>query len=202
MYAVEFPERVSKLVLNAPANLIVMPPKIGDKADLFKIIKSSIPSEKKSAFDKWFGRLLDFSWQLKASEQKLAQFMDEIVPFYVETMKGDQFKSARDALEGEDKDWKNDKFLNSEMPIQGGYHNLAMYLGLGAHHNWSAAVAQLKLPTLVVHGSLDLIPEENSREFASYITGCEFAVVKGGGHYNSRECPEEVRDVVLPFINK
>jgi 3-oxoadipate enol-lactonase len=50
-------------------------------------------------------------------------------------------------------------------------------------HDTSARLAELELPTLVVHGSEDeMLPVENGRQIASLIPGARLEILEGAGH--------------------
>jgi pimeloyl-ACP methyl ester carboxylesterase len=68
-------------------------------------------------------------------------------------------------------------------------------------HDANAALAEVRVPTLVVAGDRDLFtPIERSRELASRIPGAELLVVRGGTHAALLEQPELIALAVEKFL--
>jgi 3-oxoadipate enol-lactonase len=70
---------------------------------------------------------------------------------------------------------------------------------------WDAwdRLGQIALPTLVLHGSDDLlIPVENARRLAAGIPGAELVVLEGAGHVYHSEQPERADSIVLDFLQR
>jgi pimeloyl-[acyl-carrier protein] methyl ester esterase len=63
-------------------------------------------------------------------------------------------------------------------------------------------LAATRVPSLVVHGELDPIcPVAAGRVLAAAIPGAELHVVEGAGHAPFLSRPDEVRGVLLPFLD-
>ena len=60
---------------------------------------------------------------------------------------------------------------------------------------------ELQVPTLLIHGSRDLIiPAYRSRRAAKLIPNAELCILKGYGHWTPREAPTEVLGAMLKFL--
>lgn len=70
------------------------------------------------------------------------------------------------------------------------------------HDAWEE-LAGVGVPTLVVHGTADmLIPVENGRLLAERIPGAELVEIEGAGHMLQSDALDEVRDAVLGFLRR
>ena len=66
-----------------------------------------------------------------------------------------------------------------------------------AGHDTSTRLAQIELPTLVIHGTLDeLLPLENGRQIAGLIPGARLEVLDGVGHMFFVECPQRTAELL------
>lgn len=65
----------------------------------------------------------------------------------------------------------------------------------------SERLRSLKVPTLVIHGSHDvLVPTENASLLADRIPGAELVIVQGAGHHFYSEQPETSAQAILAFL--
>jgi len=177
MYAAEFPERVSALVLVAPANLAVLPSKTGD---LFDLIRQHLPASMSGEYEKYLAEYFDFHGAFARTDQQSSAFYGRFGKYYV---------AAGGAL-----------------PAGGdvggaGFVPLAVFLGMGKHHDYSAALRAVKAPVLVIHGANDLQPEAASRNFAALFSNSRFVSVEGAGHFVFNDRPEEFAAVVRNFLD-
>jgi proline iminopeptidase len=54
-------------------------------------------------------------------------------------------------------------------------------------------LAELRVPTLVIHGALDFFPVESSKHIADAIPGAQLVVIPDSGHFSYIDAPEKVR---------
>jgi pimeloyl-ACP methyl ester carboxylesterase len=74
-----------------------------------------------------------------------------------------------------------------------------------AIEGWSAfdRLRDVRAPTLVLHGSEDLMIDPGSaRELAAHIEGAELVLVEGAGHVYHSERPEAADAAVLDFVGR
>jgi len=65
------------------------------------------------------------------------------------------------------------------------------------------AAPRISTPTLIVHGSKDLIqPLSDGRALASLIPGSDFVVMEGKGHVPMMSCPAEVVSIIEKWIRE
>jgi pimeloyl-ACP methyl ester carboxylesterase len=69
-------------------------------------------------------------------------------------------------------------------------------------YDWRAVASSIKAPTLVIHGSEDLIPLESSAEWAEAIPNARLEVITGSGHYPHLEAPDTFFDLVDSFLKQ
>ena len=61
-------------------------------------------------------------------------------------------------------------------------------------------LAQLRIPTLVVHGAHDIIPVEVSERIARAVPDSRLVTLKHCGHFSYLECPDAVHTAVGDFL--
>jgi proline iminopeptidase len=62
------------------------------------------------------------------------------------------------------------------------------------------ALAQLRIPTLILHGDYDFIPLPCADRIAKAIPGAHLVVVRNCGHFSYMERPDEVRQALVEFF--
>lgn len=67
-------------------------------------------------------------------------------------------------------------------------------------YDWREVAASIQAPTLVIHGSEDLIPLESSAEWAATIPNAELEVIADSGHYPHLEAPDSFFAIVDRFL--
>ena len=69
--------------------------------------------------------------------------------------------------------------------------------------SWHTRLRQFDTPTLLIHGSRDLIiPAYRSRRAASVLPDAQLRVIRGAGHWTPREAPEAVCAALEAFFSK
>ena len=189
MYAAEFPDRVSGLVLVAPAGVLKIP---DQEADFFELIRRNLPAKEASEFDTFIADYLDFGQLFDRSESEHAEHNRKL---------GEYFLAASNA---------------SESPAQveriqnnGGWMVQAAYLSMGKRHDYQPALTRIQAPTLVIHGENDILPESIAQKYADSIPGAKMIVLKsaktravqGAGHFPFAEDPEYFSAVLGDFLD-
>jgi proline iminopeptidase len=177
LYAVEFSARVEKMILVAPADLLVMPSPFGS---LYDLVGERLPAEMQEAFEAYMADYFDFGGIFNKSEEELSAINWAFTRFY---------KAAYAA----GAPGQADENALKSIPQQGkagGWMVQAQYFSLGKQHNYQKAVSNINAPVLVVHGAGDLQPLEASREYANAFNNGRFEVVQGAGHFVAEEQPE------------
>ena len=59
----------------------------------------------------------------------------------------------------------------------------------GAGYDWQPLIRALRLPTLVIHGELDVMPVAVAHDLAALLPNAEIAVLPGSGHMPFWEAP-------------
>ncbi len=68
---------------------------------------------------------------------------------------------------------------------------------------FSPPVSEVKVPTLIIHGSKDIaVPVEQSKRAAELIPGSQLEIIEGGGHLVSFSHYEEFMKIMNQFIRK
>jgi proline iminopeptidase len=189
LYAAEFPEHVAASIYVAPADLTVLPNKEGD---LFDLVRRRLSAELRPEFESYMAEYFDFRRAFQRSEEESGVFYGRFARFY-----GAAAGGAADAGAG--------AAAGGGVPQTGdvsaaGYEPLAVYCGMGKHHDYSAALRAVTTPGLTIHGSLDMQPESVSRGFAARFPNCRFTQIDGASHFVFEDRPEEFAGQVREFL--
>ncbi|MEX0641956.1 MAG: alpha/beta hydrolase [Pirellulales bacterium] len=186
MYAAEFPEHVDALVLVAPAGVLVLPDESG--GGFFEEIRSRLPDDKQSEYDRFLKEYLAFGSVFKKSEAELAKMNRQIGEYFL-------IAAGRSGELGEDPPADN-----------GGWMVQAMYFSMGKRHDYRQALRNVQAPALIVHGENDVIPERVSRMYADHLPAGRLHVIKNsrtlGGHVPFSDQPEVFAAAVREFLTE
>ena len=177
LYAAEFPEHVKALVFVAPANLVVLP-KQGD--DLFASVRRRLPAAMNGDYERYLAEYFDFRAAFKRTEQQSSEFYGRFGRYYFAAVGA--IPAGSNAAEA-------------------GYVPLAAYVGMGKHHDYTAALRVVTAPVLVIHGAADLQPESDSRAFAAFFPNSRFIAIPGAGHFVFNDRPKEFAAAVRGFLD-
>ena len=84
LYAAEFPDNVDRLVLIAPANMLVMPQPKGT-GDLFDSVRTELPEDKQVEYDKFLKEYMDFGSLFSKTEDDLVALNERFADFFGES---------------------------------------------------------------------------------------------------------------------
>ncbi len=183
LYAMEFPDRVEKMVLVAPAAVLALPPvDVGmDK------VRDFLSEEGKKRYAEFEKEYFDYGRIFTRTENGLAELNARYGEFYGEAL-------ANSGVE------------YPQTPAAeyrpGGWVVHAIYMSLGQRYDYREQAAKIAAPVLVLHGERDLFPGSASRRYADLIPGAVFSVIPGASHFPFDERPEEFAKAVRAFIGK
>lgn len=182
LYAAEFPEHVKALVFISPANMAMLP---NPAADLFALMRRHLPPDQLPDYDRFIAQYFDFQSQLQMSDEQLAALYRRFGAFYVAASPSAPHGPNLQALSG-----------------NGGFMPLGIFLSMGQHHDYRAALRNVAVPVLVIHGSADLQPRGWSLAFANLFSHHRFVEIEGAGHFPFDDHPEEFAAAVRVFLSK
>ena len=178
LYAAEFPEHVKALIFVAPANLAVLP---NPQGDLFDLVRHRLPASLKIEYERYVREYFDFRRAFRRTEAESSAFYGAFGRYY-------------GAASGAAPPIGSDAF-------NAGYLPLAVYLSMGKHHDYSAALRSVTAPVLVIHGANDLQPEAASKNFAALFPNSQFVRIEGASHFVFNDRPEEFAAAVDKFLS-
>jgi proline iminopeptidase len=164
LYAAEFPQRVEKLVLLAPADMLTMQ---GEGKDLFELVRDRLPQDRRGEYEALLEEYLDFGSLFDHDEESLASLNLQLGSYILEAM-----GIAPDVV--------------PQVPglsETGGWMVHAIYLSLGRHHDYRDALSSIESDTLVVHGDRDLAPPSASAQYVQLIANAELLRVPDADHF-------------------
>jgi len=180
LYAAEFPERVSALVLVAPAQLVVFP----GEGNVLQEVGALLPEELKAEYDAYLKDYLDFKNLFSRSEGELIGLNSRFTRFYLAAAKA------------------------KGMPVpsglrfhgNGGWMVQALYLSMGKKHDYRPALRRVTVPALILHGGRDIQPQDASALYAQVLPNAEFRVLPEAGHFLFADDPAQFAAVVSEFL--
>lgn len=185
LYAAEFPNRVEKLILVAPAGMLT-PLKKGN--NLFDAVRAKLPEEDLTEYDTLMKDYFNFRDIFKKTESDLADLHTQ-VGHYI--LKGMGYDSS----------------IMDTPPTPGGWSVFAVYFSTGRSPNYRDAVGHITAPTLIIHGDDDDISLNGSRQYEKYIPNAQFVSIgcsdesSISGHFIYDDCPEQFTKTVMSFLS-
>jgi proline iminopeptidase len=181
LYAIEFPDRVKKMILVAPASVLSLPAADGGMDG----IRNCLTDDGKKRYDEFQKSYFDFGSIFRKSENDLEELNSKFGDFYVEALRN----SVQDL-----------KGLASTAFNSGGWVVQAIYMSVGSRYDYRNLCKKIKAPTLVIHGERDIQPAESSEVYAELIPGAGFTIISGASHFAFDEKPEEFAGIVGGFL--
>ncbi|MCX6636398.1 MAG: alpha/beta hydrolase [Acidobacteria bacterium] len=181
LYAAEFPDRVSALVLVAPASVLVMP---GEDGGLFGEVGRLLPEEMRQEYAGYLRSYLDFSNIFSRTEAELASVNARFDKYYRTAARVKGFSAP-------DEDQTN---------AQGGWMVQAMYFSMGKRHDYRSALKKAPAPVLVIHGENDIQSERASRAYSDAFPNSTFRLIKSAGHFPFLDQPAEFAMATGEFL--
>jgi proline iminopeptidase len=181
LYAAEFPERVDALILVSPANTLVMPQPDAE-SDLFAAVRAKLPVDEQAEFDTFMQDYFNFNALFQKSDADLVAMNEQFGKYYLQIMDVD---------------------MDAQLPPQGkpgGWMVWAGYVSMGQRHDYRAALREVTVPVLVIHGADDLQSEAATRLYVDAFPNVEFAVIENAGHFTFEEQPEQFATIVKSFL--
>lgn len=181
LYAAEFPDRVEKLILISPANMLVMP-QPDQESDLFASVRTRLPKEKLAEYDAFMKDYMDFSQLFKRSEADLIAMDAKFGLYYMSVM-----------------DVPDEKLIEQGEP--GGWMTWGMYISMGQRHDYRPLMRKVTAPVLVIHGTEDLQSEEASRLYSDTFPNARFETISDASHFSFQEQPVDFFRIINEFLN-
>lgn len=181
LYAAEFPDRVEKLILISPANMLVMPSPEAD-SDLFTSVGSRLPKDKLDDYNAFMKDYMDFNKLFTRSESDLIAMDTRFGEYYMSVV---NIPVEQTIKQGE----------------PGGWMTWAMYISMGQRHDYRNLMRNVTAPVLVIHGADDLQSEAASRLYSDTFPNAKFKVIQKAGHFSFQEQPEIFGKYMKDFLN-
>ena len=181
LYAFEFPERVEKLVLISPADILSLPSPHGGMDRM----RTHLSPEEQAEFDLFLKEYFNYGAIFQKSEEELARINSGFAKFYVAALgkKGVGLDEGTEETKG-----------------LGGWMVHALYLSMGMTYDLKEYVKKISAPVLVIHGARDIQSEAVSQEYATLVQKGIFKVMAEASHFAFEEKPEEFASVIRDFL--
>jgi len=184
LYASEFPDKVDKLILVAPAGML-SPPQKGN--DFFDAVRRRLPFEDLPNYDSLVKEYFNFGGIFSKTDNDLVDLQKEISHYLLVGM-------------------GYDSSVMSSSPTPGGWSTFAVYFSTGKSPNYQDAVAHITAPTLIIHGDDDNISLNGSQEYEKFIPNAKFVSIgcseisSVSGHFIFDDCPEKFSEILTDFL--
>ena len=183
LYAAEFPDRVEKLVLVAPAGVLTPP---DEERDLFKLARGKLSDEDKPKYDELVRKYFDFGKIFSKSDAELADLHLQVGGYLLKAM-GNRIDP------------------NHAGPPSGGWVVFAMYFSCGRAQDYRPALSRITAPTLILVGRDDELAIAGSKSYKP-IPNSKFTFVERdqesvpAGHFVFDESPASFSQIVAEFL--
>lgn len=183
LYAAEFPERVEKLILVAPAGVLTPP---DEERDIFRLARRKLEPESMKAFDELKGQYFDFANIFRRSEEELVRLHSKLGE-YLLTAFGEKASDL------------------TSTPTAGGWSVFALYFSLGRTQDFRPALNEITAPTLIIQGVDDDMAMAGSRSYQP-IKGSRFLLIerespeKRAGHFVFDQAPGKFANLIEQFL--
>lgn len=185
LYTLEFPNRVEKLILVEPADMLRFPPAHGGMNQ----IQAWLNEDQNSKYEKFKKEYFNYGSLFKRTEDDLAQLNRQYGTFYKQAL-GNRFPG-------------NETIMDDMGEAQGigGFSTHAVYFSLGRKYDYREELGKISIPALILHGVKDLYGPEVSLEWAESLPEGVYTELKDSSHFPFLEEPEEFRKIVESFLN-
>ena len=182
MYAAEFPDHVKALILVDPADELQMPQPDGG---VFNQVEALLPGDQKQGYLTLMATYLDYAGFLTHSDQELTALNNQFYGYYSQAARVKGYTAPP----------------ISDPSLTGGWMVQGMYLSMGQHHDYRAALKQITAPVLVIHGEKDIQPAQASQQYATLIPHAQFVLIPGAGNFPFDDQPEQFAKIVGDFLS-
>jgi proline iminopeptidase len=183
LYAAEFPDRVEKLVLVAPATMIRFPPPDGG---LYENVRRLLPAESRSSYQEWLGRFFDFGSVFSRSEAELVALNLQFVPYW------EKATAALQPTRGGDEP--------VDPALFGGWVQQGTFFSLGRKYDLRPALSRVTVPVLVIVGDRDPAGGQAGTDYRSFPRS-RVATLPGCGHFPQLDT-EDFPGLVAAFLGE
>lgn len=184
LYAAEFPDKVEKLVLVAPAGMLTPPQK---DTNLFDAVRAKLPETDRTKYDALMKEYFNFGNIFSKTDSDLVDLHTQVGHFILKGMGYDYSKMGTP-------------------PTPGGWSVFAVYFSTGKSPDYRDAVRHITAPTLIIHGDDDDIALNGSQQYEEYIPNAKFVPIGCSGestisgHFIYDDCPEQFATTVINFL--
>ncbi|MBI9103193.1 MAG: alpha/beta hydrolase [Spirochaetales bacterium] len=186
LYAIEFPERVQKMILIEPADMLSFPPSHGGMEQ----IKEWLTDEQKAEYEAYMKEYFNYRNFFKKSESELAELNSGYGKYYFQALEN-HFPGASSHPEEIESRTKN-----------GGFAGHAPFFSLGRKYDHRELLHSVRAPVLVLHGKMDLFGPETGLEYVEYLPNGVYNEMENSSHFPFYEEPEEFSRLIELFLNK
>ena len=181
LYAAEFPEHISAMILLAPADVLVMNSDEG--GGLYDEVRNKLPGKRRPEFDKFLERYFDYSNIFSMTEAELITMNLEFNDFYLAGITDTDVKLQ-----------ENNK------KATGGWMVHAMYFSMGKAHDYRDVMKNVTAPVLVVHNGDDMQPGGRTKIYAEAFPNSRLEVIEGASHFSYKQKTDKLAALLKQFL--
>jgi proline iminopeptidase len=183
LYALEFPARVDKLILVAPAAVLSLPPADGG---LYEKIRETLPGYMEKEYAGFLKRFFDYGHVFAYNEKELAALNAEFGRFYFAALRNRGLPVADTGFSADD---------------VGGWLTPAIFMSLGRSYDYREVFSAVGCPVLIVYGDRDItLTREGIKGYAAVFKNCTVKLIKDAGHHCFNDKPDEFAALAAAFL--
>lgn len=183
LYAARYPEKVEKLVLIAPANILKLPIQGGGLYDTVE--KYLADSPLLPDFKEYMSGMFQYNNIFMRDEAWLRDQANAFIFFWQEANR----------IAG-----RNTKMPSPVWELTGGWMPNAIYFEQGASYDLRSELDSITVPALILYGDQELLPPESVSDYVNGIDDSTLEVIPGGGHFVFEDNPEETAAYIRNFL--
>ncbi|MFP4363907.1 MAG: alpha/beta fold hydrolase [Spirochaetia bacterium] len=184
LFAAEFPEKVEKIVLIAPANVVSMPQ---DEPGLYEQVREGLPASMRNDYDDYLERYFDYTSIFEHSEESLRLLNLEFLPYYEAAALGAGMRYSSEDIDPE---------------LAGGWIIHGYNFSLGQHYDLGPFLENIQAPALILQGTEDLQGEAALSGYLDYISVARLEMIPGAGHMLHSGSPEAYAQHLQAFLSE
>lgn len=176
LYSYEFSDKVESMILISPAEVIKMPQK---DDGMYGAVKDLLPEEDVETYDALIKDIFNYGKIFDKSEKDICNETIRFAEFYGKATNTQASQNTN---------------------LIGGWMQHAMFISMGAKHDYTDKLKDISQPCLILHGDADIFTKERLDNYINNLPNAKLKLLKGGTHFSFNDAAEEFGEEVINFL--